>query len=168
MYPSRTIWLALMAAVVSSGCAAYQVGNQSLFRGDIRSVHVAIFESDSFRRFLGQQLTEAVIKQIEQDTTLAIADPATADSFITGRIVDDNKRPIALDQFGEPRVLQTNWQVEVNWVDRSGVPLMPRQRLRINEAVDFIPEGGQSLSTAQRDASRRIARQIVGQMEIPW
>lgn len=168
MYPSRAIWLALLTAVIGGGCAAYQVGNQSLFRCDIRSVHVPIFESDSFRRFLGQQLTEAVIKQIEQDTTLLIADPATADSFLTGRIVDDNKRPVALDQFGEPRVLQTDWQVEVNWVDRSGVPLMRQQLVKINEAVDFIPEGGQSLATAQRDVTRRIARQIVGQMESPW
>ncbi len=150
------------------GCATYQVGNQTLYRGDIRTIHVPIFESESQRRFLGQQLTEAVIKQIERDTPLVIADAAAADSFLQGRLVRDIKRPGGLDRFGEPRVLQSDWVVEVRWVDRSGVPLMQRQLVRVNESVEFIPEGGQSLSTAHRELIEDIARQVVGQMETPW
>ena len=151
-----------------TGCAGYQVGNQMLFRSDIRTVHVPVFESESYRRFLGQQLTESVIKQIERDTPLVIANPAFADSVLTGRLIQDRKRSRTLDRFGEPRVLQTEWFVEVDWVDRSGNSLMQRQRLRINGAEEFIPEGGQSLTTAQQDLVKKIARQIVGQMEMPW
>ena len=154
--------------VVFAGCAGYQVGNQIMFRPDIRSVHIPIFESESHRRFLGQILTESVVKQIEDDTPLTIANPGFADSFLTGRIVQDRKRPQSLDRFGEPRVVQTDWIVEVNWVDRSGAPLMQRQQLRIGDNVEFIPEGGQSLTTAQRELVDRIARQIVGQMELRW
>jgi hypothetical protein len=150
------------------GCAGYQIGNRSLFRGDIRSVHVSIFESDSHRRFLGQQLTEAVVKQIEQDTPLIVADASTADSFLTGRILSELKRPRTLDRFGEPRLLQSDWRVEVKWSDRSGVPLIQRQELQINDDIEFIPEGGQSLSTAQRELINRLARQIVGQLETGW
>lgn len=151
-----------------SGCATYQVGNQTLHRPDIRSVHVPIFKSESHRRFLGQQLTEAVVKQIERDTPIAIADPAFADSFLRGTIVRERKRSQVLDRFGEPRVLQSDWAVEVEWVDRNGSPLMRWENLTISDAVEFIPEGGQSLASAQRELIQKIARQIVGQMELPW
>ena len=158
----------LFLTVSIVGCAGYQVGNRSLFRGDIRSVHVPIVESDSFRQFQGQQLTEAIVKQIEQDTPFAIADAAFADSVLQCRILRDRKRQQTLDRFGEPRVLQTEWQVEVKWVDRSGVPLMEWKKFKITDDAEFIPEAGQSLASAKRDLVHKIARQIVGQMEAPW
>ena len=139
-----------------------------MFRSDIRSVHVPIFESESHRRFLGQQLTEAVVKQIELDTPFVVADQAVADSILTGRIIRDQKRPRTLDRFGEPRVVQTDWRVEVNWTDRGGVPLMQRQQIVIQDDVEFIPEGGPSLATAHRELIAGIAQQIVGQMESGW
>ena len=36
-----------------AGCAGYQVGNQSLYPSHIHTVYVPIFESNSFRPFLG-------------------------------------------------------------------------------------------------------------------
>lgn len=150
------------------GCAGYHMGNQFLYRNDIRSVHVAIFETDSYRRFLGQRLTEAVVKQIESQTPMTIADPRLADSFVQGRILRDTKRVLSETRDDDPRAMQYGWQLEVTWVDRAGVPLMQRQVLRIDEDIDFIPEGGQSLATAELEMVERLARQIVGQMEIAW
>ncbi len=161
-------WLVILPIVAASGCTGYQLGNRLLYRGDIRSVHVPIFESDSYRRFLGQQLTEAVVKQIELDTPLTLANRAAADSFLQGQIISVRKQPRTLNRFSEPRVLQIEWLVEVDWVDRSGCPLMERQRIRITDSVEFIPEGGQSLSSGQRQLIERVAQQIVGQMEAPW
>jgi hypothetical protein len=152
----------------ATGCAGYHLGNQYLYRSDIRSVHVAMFESDSYRRFLGQRLTEAVIKQVESQTPLTLADPRLADSFIQGRILRDTKRVLSETRDDDPRALQYGWQLEVTWVDRAGVPLMQRQLLRITEDIDFIPEGGQSLATAELEMVERLARQIVGQMELAW
>jgi hypothetical protein len=150
------------------GCAGYHMGNQYLYRNDIRSVHVAMFETDSYRRFLGQRLTEAVVKQVESQTPLTISDPRLADSFIQGRILRDTKRVLSETRDDDPRALQYGWQLEVTWVDRAGVPLMQRQLLRITEDIDFIPEGGQSLATAELEMVERLARQIVGQMELAW
>lgn len=150
------------------GCASYHLGNQFLYRGDIRTVHVVPFESDSFRRFLGQQLTETVIKEIEQQTPLTISEPQISDSFIRGRIVRVTKQPIGENRFDEARTLKAHWTVEIDWVDRIGTPLMQRQTISINESDDFIPESGQSLTTANQDLMQRIARQIVSQMQSPW
>lgn len=150
------------------GCRGYHLGNQFLYRNDIRTVHVAMIESDSYRRFLGQRLTEAIVKQIESQTPLTLTEPELADSFVSGRILRDTKRVLAETRQDDPRNLQTGWQVEIRWVDRAGVPLMQRQILRIDQDVDFIPEGGQSVATAELEMVERLARQIVGQMEMPW
>jgi len=150
------------------GCAGYNLGHQNLFRNDIRTVHVPIFESESNRRFLGQRLTEAVVKQVEQGTPLTITDPAIANSFLRGRLVRDQKNTVLENQFDDARAVQTSFRVEIDWVDRAGVPLMNRRSVIIDHSVDFIPEGGQSLATAQQEVIDRIAREIVGQMEMPW
>ena len=153
--------------VVNPGCARYHIGNQFLFRSDIRTVAVPIFATDSFRRFLGQRLTEEVVKDIELYTPLTVADPAIADSFLRGRIVSEKKSVAGENENDEPRTIQVGWQVEVDWVDRAGVPLMQRQTIRINRDAWFIPEGGQSMSTAQQKVIDLIARDIIGQMEMP-
>ncbi len=165
----RCWWPFLIAVtVVASGCSSYHLGNQFLFRSDIRTVHVAVFESGSYRRFLGQRMTEAVIKQIANNTPLTITEPALANSFLTGRIVRDRKSVVGENFTDEPRSLEIDWRLEVEWTDRTGAPLMPRRSLRIDRGVTFIPEGGQSLTTAQQQLIERLARDIVGQMELPW
>ena len=163
----------VMAAIVSvligaSGCARYHLGNQFLYNSSIRSVSVIMFESDSNRRFLGQRLTEAVVKEIELSTPLTITDAQIADSFIRGRLVRDDKRVAGENINDEPRTLNVAWVVEVDWVDRAGVPLFQRQKIRIRRDADFVPEGGQLISTAQQRIIDQIARDVVSQMQSPW
>lgn len=151
-----------------AGCRSYHIGNQFSFRSDIRTVHVGFFESDSYRRFVGQRMTEAVLRELELRTPLTIADPATADSFLQGRIISDNKQVLGENFTDDPRTLGYSWQLEVTWVDRAGTPLMPREVIRLVDDVAFIPEGGQSLGSAELELIESLARQIVGQMEMPW
>lgn len=160
--------LSLVTSVTSMGCAGYHLGNQYLYRSDIRSVHVAMFESDSNRRFLGQRVTEAVIKEVGASTPLTITDPQIADSFIRGRIIRDRKTVVGENRNDEPRSLGVAWTVEVDWVDRAGTPLMQRETVLVSEDAVFIPEGGQSMSTAQQEIIERFARQVVSQMQTPW
>lgn len=159
-----------------SGCASYQIGQQALYRPDIRTVHVPIFESDSFRRNLGERLSEAVAMQIAMRTPYRLADAATADSILRGRIVTETKRMIAEDQFDQPRVLETDLVCQIDWIGPQGellahnlsVPL-DDYLLVVGQSEQLIPEGGQSISTTHQEAIERLAEQIVGQMEIaPW
>ena len=158
------MWL----TILMTGCAGYHVGNQFLYRSDIRTVHVEMVESDSYRKFVGQRLTEAIVKQIELNTPLTITEPALADSFVKARLIRDRKRVLGENRSDEPREIQIDYRVEVNWEDRAGVPLMKRQLLRVSRDNSFVPEGGQSMSTAQQELLERMAREIVGQMELPW
>jgi hypothetical protein len=152
----------------SIGCRGYHLGNQYLYRSDIRSVHVSMFESNSDRRFLGQSLTEAITKQIISSTPLTITEPAFADSLIKGRLIRESKLVTGETITDEARSLDVANRVEVEWVDRAGTPLMQRKTVQLDFDAELIPEGGQSLATTQQEIIDRIAREVVGQMEMPW
>lgn len=158
-----------------SGCAGYQLGQRSLYRPDIRTVHVPIVQSDSFRRNLGERLTEAIVKEIELKTPYKVVGSLEADSVLTARIVSESKRVLAENRFDEARDIETDFFVQVSWVDRRGdvimshndVPVQPLL-LNVSQATNFVPEAGQSLATAHQENIRRLAEQIVGQMELCW
>jgi hypothetical protein len=157
------------------GCAGYQIGNRSLYRPDIRTVHVPMIQSQSFRRYLGERLTEEVVKQIELKTPYTVVDSAAADSVLSIQLVSESKRVLANNRFSEPRDIETDFFIQVSWVDRRGDLIMshddvPAAPLLVNlgQQANFVPEGGQSLTTAQQEAIQKLAQQIVGQMELAW
>ena len=169
------IFLSLVCLSALSGCAAYQLGNRSLYRPDIHTIHVPIVESDSFRRNLGERLTEQIVKSIELNTPYKVVGCAEADSVLSVRIVSDSKKVLSENRFDEPRDIETDFFVQVSWVDRRGdiimshndIPVQPLL-LNISQTASFVPEGGQSLATAHQEALHRLAAQIVGQMELAW
>ncbi len=169
--------LAFIIGVLTSscgGCAGYQIGHRSLYRPDIRTIYVPIFQSDSLRRNLGERLTEAVVKEIETNTSYKVVADENADSVLTGRILTDKKRVIAENINDEPRDLEVDFVVQISWQDQrgdmimqTGIPLPPVVSSLTN-SVHFIPEGGQSLATAQQRSIQRLAEQIVSQLQSPW
>jgi len=168
------LWLVLLVAAIA-GCAGYQVGTQSLYRGDIRTVYVPLFESDSFRRNLGERLTETVMKEIEAKTPYKVVQHPNADSILTGRIVGHRKRVVAKDANNQPRDNDTEFTVQVSWHDRRGGQIMHNAALpfaplslTVVQATNVLPESGQSMATAHQEAIQRLARQIVWQMETRW
>lgn len=169
-------FLIATSLLATTGCAGYQLGAQSLYRPDIRTVHVPMFESDSYRRNLGERLTEAVVKEIERSSTYKVVhDPAMADSILTGRLVSDRKVVLNENRNDEPRDVQVELVVQISWVDRRGESVMPnaaftlaQQGFSVTQLPDYIPEAGQSVSTAQQEGLTRIAQQVVAQMEAPW
>ena len=172
----KTLALAVATLLVAGGCAGYQVGYPTMFRPDLRTVHVPVFESDSFRRNLGERLTEAVVKEIEARTPYkVVGSAADADSILNGRIVTESKRAVAENRNDDVRDIETDMTVEVRWISRRGEMLMQRSSMpfgplntMISEDTQFFPEAGQSLELAQQNVIDQLAREIVGQMEIWW
>ena len=165
----------LLLGACCLGCANYQLGAQTLYRPDIQTVHVPIFESSSFRRQLGEHLTEAVVKEIELKTPYKVVSDTSADTILTARIVTDQKKQLAEGRDGWPRDLEASLLLQVAWIDRRGnpvgqpvsVPLLPPQ-MSVTQAEHFVPVGGQTIVTAQLSAIEHLAEQIVAQMETPW
>ncbi|MEZ6119348.1 MAG: LptE family protein [Pirellulaceae bacterium] len=167
--------LGLSLVWAMSGCASYNMGHGSLFRSDVRTVHVPVFQSDSYRDGLGERLTEAVVKEIEAKTPYKVVSAEMADSVLDGRIMSESKRVIGEDAFDVPRLIEADLVAHVEWKTRGGQPIgssfdLPLNglELRVNEAKQFIPEAGQSIASSHQEMIRELARQIVAQMEMPW
>lgn len=167
-----TFWMSHIALM--SGCAGYQFGNTSLYATDVKTVHVPVFESNSFRRNLGERLTEAVVREIELKTPYKVVSSESADSVLFGRIASDSKRNVAEDRFDNPRIVELSFVVQADWHRRSGEPIGTRinisvpDGLRIIESSQMIPEAGQSIATTQQKIIDKVAQDIVAQMEMPW
>jgi hypothetical protein len=173
---SRALGLILAVVLLhSTGCAAYRFGHQSMYRPDIRTVHVPVFRSESVRKDLGERVTEAVIKEIEMRTPYKVVTSPNADSLLTGRITRESKQVAANNRYNDARDIQTELTAEVTWTNRRGELLMqaggiplPQWDIEVLASSSFLPEAGQSLVTAQQAAIERLAREIVSQMEIWW
>ncbi|MGW8256664.1 MAG: LPS assembly lipoprotein LptE [Thermoguttaceae bacterium] len=163
------------AFILLSGCAAYHIGNNSLYPVEVHSVYVPMFESVSFRRNLGERLTEAVMKEIELKTPYKVVADPNAESILSGRIVEEGKNVLIGTRRDDPRELQTHLRVQVSWVDRRGkllrespaIPL-PSEIVDVQGTANVAPEVGQSIASAQQQAIQRVAEQIVSLMEKPW
>ncbi len=167
--------IVVLALFGCGGCAGYKIGTRTLYRTDVRTIHVPIIKSESFRPELGVMLTESLQKEIERRTRFKLANVETADSSMACTLTSDSKRIVSETNLDEPRLLQTVMTVEVKWTDRRGMPLIESRFLPPGEStfyfaenVDFVPEAGQSISTANQRAVERLANHIVDQMESRW
>lgn len=166
--------LILAGCLSLAGCAGYRMGARSLYAPDIQTVYVPMFESTSFRRNLGERLTEAVMKEIEQKTPYKVVGTPNADSVLTGTLVGDTKRVTVETRTDEPRQVEVNLAVQVTWEDRMGETLqqgtinIPPELTDVFQNAQLVPEVGRSVATTQQSAIQQLAEQIVGLMEAPW
>ncbi|MSR30757.1 MAG: hypothetical protein EXR99_04550 [Gemmataceae bacterium] len=168
------------------------------FESNIRTVRVPVFKNDTFTpgagagQSLENELTLAVIREIESKTPFKVVNGNyPADTELTGRIVNYSKNIINRNQLNEIREAETTLAVEVSWKDlRSGEmlsrpkqdpsrnvpvalggvanPPQPAQPVLVTSLSSFIPELGQSITSARKTNVDTLATQIVAMMETPW
>ena len=166
---ARLVFMLCLALV---GCG-YTVGNA--YRAEIRSVYVPTFTSQSLRRGLEFQLTEAVQKQIQLRTPFKLVKEPEADTRLIGKILDIRKNVLGETRYDDPRELQVGFVVQVTWENlktgevlaENNLPLTTSEVQFISQA-EFAPEVGQSLATAYQAVIDRMSRDIVDMMESPW
>lgn len=165
----------LLLLMLPSGCASYQFGSRSLFRDDLRTVHVPVARNETFRHDLGPRLTEAVIRQIEQRTPYKVTDDPNADSTLVIRVTNQGKTVLTRAATNEPRALDAITSAVISWTDRSGTPILQNQltletslATELLQGTRFVPEAGQSIQTALQATIDDLADRIVSQMEYRW
>ncbi|MEO0531242.1 MAG: LPS assembly lipoprotein LptE [Planctomycetota bacterium] len=161
-----------------SGCAGYRSGASSLYAPDVATVYVPMVESDSFRRDLGERLTEALVKEIELKTPYKVVASPNADSILEVRLRSDRRTVQGEDDADNPRVFENELRAEATWLNRRRLPIAPTATLKlppgfsnavgVSQTTPLIPESGQSIASQQQLAIARLAQQIVGVMEEPW
>ncbi|HVA45703.1 MAG TPA: LptE family protein [Pirellulales bacterium] len=167
--------LLVLLLFASPGCVNYRMGARSLYAPDIQTVYVPMIESTSYRRYLGEWLTEAVVKRIEQVTPYKVVNTPDADSVLTVRIITDTKQVLMESFTDEPRESQFTLQISASWVNRNGdqlgqpvnVPLPPSLN-PIDQSANLFPELGQSTSSAEMQDVQWLAVQVISMMEAPW
>lgn len=169
--PARRVVLCLALCWLTVGCG-YRMGRG--FESKIQSVYVPIFTSQSDRRGLEFQLTEAVQREIQNRTPFLIVDEPSADTKLVGQIVNTRKRVLGETRFDDPRELQISLTVEVRWENLKTGEILAQKRVPLTEneiqliqRSEFAPEVGQSLATAYQQVINRMAREIVDLMEAP-
>ena len=174
-HPVVALFAMPLVVAMLGGCAAYRVGNETLYAPDVATVYVPMIESDSFRPDLGERLTEAVIKEIELKTPFKVVGTPDADSVLSARIVSDIKRVTVENQNDDPRAIEVNLLAEVTWYNRRRAPLrapaaiaVPPALLPMGQTSALITAAGQSIAVQQQQAIQRLAEQIVSTMEEPW
>jgi hypothetical protein len=136
---------------------------------EIKTVAV-FFKSNSFRRDVEKQLTEAVIKEINLRTPYRVVGRhESADSLLTGTIVFADKNLVVEAPTNLPRGLNMTINVAVNWthnppneIEEKRVPTI------VAETINFIPEVGETTLGATNHVIQSLAKQIVDMMEQPW
>ncbi len=169
-------FIAMAALFCTSGCAAYRFGNESLYAPDVTTVYVPMIESDSFRRDLGERLTEAVIKEIEAKTPYKVVGTPDADSILGARLTNQRKHVTIENPNDDPRAIDIAMAAEVSWINRRRQPLCPPTTIPLpaelfipmGQTAALLPEAGQSVESQNQVAIERLAQQIVATMEEPW
>jgi Lipopolysaccharide-assembly len=136
---------------------------------DVKTVFVS-FKTQTFRRDLEKQLTEAVLKEITLRTPYKIVgNPKEADSVIKGMITFGDKNLVVEAPTNLPRELTATMTVQVNWTHN---PPTDEEKIRlptvVTETVNFVPEVGETTLSAYNHVIQSIAKQIVDMMEQPW
>ena len=110
------------------------------------------FKTQSFRRDIEKQLTEAVIKEITLRTPYkVVGNHEEADSLLTGTITYADKNLVVEAPTNLPRELNATINVAVNWTHNPPTEI-EEQRLPtiVTETINFVPEVGEtSLSALQ-------------------
>ena len=163
------------SALVVSGCAAYHVGNETLFTQEVRTVGVSIVGNETWRRGYGERLTEALVREIENRTPYKVVPASRADTELKVSIIGENKKVTFQNDYADPRELVVGMTVKADWFDRRTLELRQSQEidldseaLAISVTNPLIVEAGQSNATSSQVLMERLARHIVGMMEVAW
>jgi len=159
---------AVLAGLTLFGVGGCGYSTQRPFSGDIRTIHVEMFQSKEFRRELEFRLTEAIQKRIETDTPYRIAERKTADALMEGEILSVTNRTFG-DDFEDDRPREIGSTVEVRYrvTDlHSGKILV--ERPRFVHQTSYIPPVGETFTQGMTRALDGLAEGIVESMESSW
>ena len=154
--------IALFALI--SGCG---YTTKSLISRKINSIYIPIFENDTFRRGLEFDLTNALKDEIMSNTKLRILQKDSADTILTGRIMDVKEGMLSSnveDNIVESRVTIS---VYIKLVDRrTGRTLVVEKDLK--QSAEFIVKRGENIKTASQESLVLLAKEIIFHLEEKW
>jgi hypothetical protein len=157
-------WAGALAACCAVAGCGYSTGG--LYRGDIQTVAVPIFQSREFRRGLEYEFTKELENMITLRTPYRLAAQDKADTVILGSIDQLATSVQAENSHDVVTEAQVTLVVSYQWKDlRTGKDIRGGER---RYSSYYAPREGQTLRSAQTTAMRKLAQMIVEDMEKDW
>jgi hypothetical protein len=152
----------LAAASLACGCRGYSP--DTLFRPDIRTVQIRVFDNKTFWHGREVALTRAVEDEIKLRTPLVLAAPGKADSILSGRLESLNLDTQVRSEDDNVLISRVNAVVSFRWVDRlTGADIVPPQTVHESVRVAWATEENAAATLFQK-----VAQRVVEQMQAPW
>ena len=169
--------LLLLPLVLLTGCGYHISGSaetepgyqwHSLYRGDVKTVAVPIFANRTFYQHVEDELTTAVVKQLEAFTPYKVAPRERADTILEGEITRIRLRTISRDRIAAvPQEQMYVIVVNFRWRDlRTGKVLIERRDYE--QTSSFYPTLAEDQWVGEQDAAQRLATAIVGELQADW
>lgn len=156
---SVPLWAALLLLLVGCG---YRAG--TLIPADVRTVHVEMFDNDTFRHGMEIPLSRAVQKEVARRTHLQIVPRERADTILSGTIRRMDAPVTAYDQVDEVAVQRMYVQVRFEWRRRATGEVIASSD-RLEDSVRILVARGETQATAAEDAFSDLAEAIVERMQ---
>ena len=156
------------AVVLASGCG-YRVG--TLLPPSIQTIYVPLFTNATDEPRLEVEVTNAVIQRIQEDGTLSVADAASADIVVEGRIISYRRDPLRYERDNPAATEEYRLRIAVQMTvrDRRSDTLISSHSWVEGDA-DFEVAG--DLKTAERRvvpiAAQDLARDVVERIVEGW
>ncbi len=162
----RTLALGL-ACLILTACG---YSNQGLYPSAYRSVAVPIWENRTFHRGMEDDLTEALIKQLEQRTPYKRVASGAADTSLTGSIINVDQKQLSRTSTGSiPQELELIVTVDFEWRDlRTGEVIKARRGFTAAGRYRPARPVGEPIDYARREAVNELAEQIVSTLRDDW
>lgn len=140
----------------------------STYRQDIHSVAVPIFTTRDYHRGVEFQLTDALVKKIEEFTPYKVEPRERADTLLEGEIVSIQTTTLQLDPYtATPQEEQYSIIVNFTWKDlHTGKVLMTRQNFQ--QTTSYFPTLGEGQWVGSENTVDRLSLGIVHEMEGAW
>lgn len=173
MIVRATLLAALACITMLPGCASSPSQGyafDSTFDESIQSVAVPIFRNETTSRGLEVQLTEAVMKQIQQRTPWHLAPTDRADTTLVGVISSTRLTVLSDDpQTGLVQEQAVRITIRFEWRDnRSGDILVARDGYSASGVFSPARKVGDRIEFGQRAAIDELAHDLVSDMRSSW
>ena len=159
----------VFAILLPSCLAGCGYSSDSLYPRSIRTVYVEMFQSREFRRGIEMQLTEALRKEIDQNTPYRNAPREKADTLLTGEVLEWREATLGRDPVThQPRQTAGPLAIRYRWKDqRTGKILVDKPRF-VATPPPYVRPLGETVHHAREDATAEIARSVRRTMETGW
>ena len=156
--------------LVLSGCGLLSgYSNESLYREQVKSVYVEMFDSQSFERGIEYELTDAIAKRIEAQTPYKIIDDRNrADTVLGGRIVSAGRGVLSSERrTGRALEKEVELTAVVTWKNlKTGEIMISNEQ--VAAAASYSEWQNQGFKYGSTLAANKLAEKIVELMEKQW